>query len=129
MYKFLGKLLLLLIGVYLLFQIPFYQDTAARIKAAFNEKVGNVITEIDRIRGKVDATKERVDQAKDAAIEFKDKVAETKEDIDKALNTVKKATDIVDSALEGIDELKGEDSEEGGLEEAVETTDETNTEE
>ena len=99
MFKFLVKLALLVMGIYIFFQIPLFQSYGESIKNSFYEKVGNVIAEVDRIRGKVDDTKEKIDETKEAVVSATNKVKETKESVEGVLTKVNKAVDAVDSAF------------------------------
>jgi len=92
MYKFLLKLALVIIGIYLLCQIPYFRAIGESVKNDFFEKVGNVVTEVDRVKGKVDETTTAVN-------EIKDKVNQTKETVNNALTKVGNAVNTVESVL------------------------------
>ena len=118
MYKFLGKLALLLIGIYILFQVPFFAEGLETIKTSFHEKVENVSAEIDRIREKYNIFKEKVDKTKETVIDIKEKVTETKEDIEDVFTSIDKATEAVGSALDGEEGEEEAPPEEGAEGEA-----------
>jgi len=98
MYKFILKLAFVIIGIYLLLQIPYFKSIGESVKKDFFEKVGNVIAEVDRIRGKVDETTTAVN-------EIKDKVNETKNTVNNALTKVGNAVNTVESAFDKEEKL------------------------
>ena len=107
MYKFLGKLALLIIGIYLLLHIPFFANSFQTVKNSFYEKVENVTAEIDRIKEKYNIFKEKVDKTKETVIDIKEKVTETGEAIEDAFTSINEAKEAVDSAL-GEEEVDGD---------------------
>ena len=58
MFKFLVKLAIIIIGLFIISQMPYFQELGADIKGIFYEKVDNVVTEVDRVKGEVEETKE-----------------------------------------------------------------------
>ncbi len=101
MFKFLVKLALLVIGIYILIQIPFVREKYEDIKASFNEKIENVGEEVTRVKGKIDTAKEKVDQTKETITNITDKVKDTAEAVEDAMTSINKAHDTVDKILTG----------------------------
>lgn len=100
MFKFLFKLLLIAAAVYILIQVPFVRDQWEGLKASLFEKVGNVTTEVERVKGKVDEAKntvnkikEEVSNAKERYDELKTQVVETKEAFDDAVDKINQVRD------------------------------------
>ena len=125
MYKFLVKLAILIIGIYVLIQIPFMREKFDEIRVAINEKIGNVTEEVTRVKGKVEEAKEKVDATKDTVIGITDKVKDTADAVEDAFTQINKAQDLVDAMKNGeAGETAPEGSEppaEEGTEEAVST--------
>lgn len=103
MYKFIVKLSVVVIGLYLLAQIPFIGAKFDAVKDSFYEKVGNVVTEYNRIRGKVEVVKEKVDETKETLSDIKDKIDSTTEAVEDAFTSINKAKEVVDKITDGID--------------------------
>jgi methyl-accepting chemotaxis protein len=101
MYKFLVKLAILVLGIYLLLQIPFFQSYGKAIVDSFNQKVGNVTKEVNRVKGQVDQTKNKIDQTKQAVDSMAADIVNTGKNVEDKLTTAKKAIDSVSSALNG----------------------------
>ena len=104
MFKFVGKLVILVVLVYLLIQIPFFGDYYNKFKTAFDQKIENVANEYNRIRGKVVEVKDKVDATTEKIGDIKDKVVETKDALEDTIDDVKKVTDVLDGVLNGDDE-------------------------
>ena len=125
MTKFLFKVLIIVAGVYLLIQMPFYIRFIDSIRTAFNEKMENVGEEVTRVKGKIDYAKEKVDQTKETITNITTKVKDTGDAIEDAFTSINKAHDSVDEMLSGEEgetvpepQLDGEGEEE--VEEAEE---------
>jgi biopolymer transport protein ExbB/TolQ len=99
MYKFLLKLALVVMGLYLLSQIPAFQSYSKAIVDSFYQKAGNVAKEVDRVKDKVDDTKDKIDKAKAAVDNFAADIIQTKKNAEEGLTAVKKTIDSVSSAL------------------------------
>jgi uncharacterized protein YoxC len=93
--KLIIKLALVIAGLYLLMQIPFFNQYIQKLKADIMEKVHNVTTEVDRVQGKITGIEQQ-------AIEAKDKVNAVANDLGKTANNVKDAFVSVDKAAEDI---------------------------
>lgn len=101
MFKFIGKLLFIIMGLFLLAQIPFFKVYVQEIKTVFYEKVDNVVAEYNRLTGKYEEVKEKAVEAKETVIEVTDKVKETAEAVEGAITAGKKVTEDVNAALKG----------------------------
>lgn len=101
MTKFLFKILIIVAGVYLLIQMPFYIKFIDSIRTAFNEKMENVGEEVTRVKGKIDYAKEKVDQTKETITNITTKVKDTGDAIEDAFTSINKAHDSVDQMLSG----------------------------
>ena len=101
MSKFLYKLVFLIIGIYLLTQMPFYKDLVGQIRMAFDEKVANVGEEVTRVKGKIDTAKEKIDQTKETITDITDKVKSTGEAVENVWTSINEANDVVDKVLNG----------------------------
>ena len=123
MYKFIVKLSAVVIGLYLLAQIPFIGEKFEAVKVSFYEKVGNVVTEYNRIRGKVDVAKEKVDETKETISDIKGKIDSTTEAVEDVLTSINKAKEVVDKITDGADTNDVFEEAEGGSEE--QSTEET----
>lgn len=101
MSKFLYKLVFLVIGIYLLTQMPFYKDLVGQIRIAFDEKVANVGEEVTRVKDKIDTAKDKIDQTKETITDITNKVKDTGEAVEDVFTSINKAHDTVDKVLNG----------------------------
>lgn len=101
MSKFLYKLVFLVIGIYLLTQMPFYKSMVENIRMSFNEKVENVGEEVTRVKGKIDTAKEKIDQTKETITDITDKVKNTGEAVEDVWTSINDANDVVDKMMNG----------------------------
>ena len=99
MYKFLVKLAFIIMGIYILFQIPFFKDIGENIKASIFEKTQNVANEVNRIRGKIDGVQEKIDQTEEKVTEIAGAVNKTKEGMANTLTAAKKVIDNVETTF------------------------------
>lgn len=96
--KFLFKLLLIGVAIYILMQVPFVREQVEGLKAALFEKAENVTEEVDRVkdqvdqvRGQVENIKEKIGNARDSYNELKGQVIQTKDALEGAANKLNKA--------------------------------------
>ncbi|MBN2096819.1 hypothetical protein JW752_05525 [Candidatus Peregrinibacteria bacterium] len=101
MTKFLLKLVFVVIGFYLLLQMPFYKDLVSRIRTSFDEKVQNVGEEVTRVKGKIETAKEKIDQTKETVTNITNKVKDTTEAVEGVWTSLNEAQDTVDKMLNG----------------------------
>jgi len=104
---FIAKVIILVIMGVLLFQFPFVRDFGTNLKASLQEKQANIISEYDRIKGKVDDTV--------------DKVNATKEKVEDTVDAVSDAVNKVNGLLGGDDDEDEAAEEDGETEEEGET--------
>lgn len=107
MLKKLAYLVIILVGCYILLQIPAIKDFANGIRNNAIEKRDNITEEYDRVKGKVD--------------EATGKVIETKEKVEDTVDAVGDAVETVSDAADKIGELIGGDNEEDSEEPTEET--------
>lgn len=107
MFKFLVKLAFVVMGFYLLAQIPYFQGYVEDFKDAFYAKIANVNAEITRITEKAESAKAKVDETKETVTNIKNKVKETTDTVGNALDTVNKVVNDVDKAFKGDEEEEG----------------------
>jgi len=98
----LAYVIIILVGCYILYQIPFIQNSADAIYNSFIEKRDNVTAEYERVKGKVD--------------EATGKVIEVKEDVEDTVETVSNTVDAIGDATDKIGDLVGDDEEESEAE-------------
>ncbi len=91
MIKVLFKLLLIVVGLYLAVQVPFIRQQVDGFKASLLEKIGNVTTEYDRVKGQVGEAEKTVNKIKDEVgnatarfNELKTQVIQTKDALNEA---------------------------------------------
>ena len=101
MFKFVVKLAILVIGIYILIQIPFIREKIEGIKLSFDQKVENVENEVTRVKGEIDDVKEKIDQTKETITGITDKVKDTAEAVEGAMTTLNEAHDTVEKMLSG----------------------------
>lgn len=99
MFKFLFKLLLLAAAGYVAVQVPFVRDQWEGLKASLFEKVNNVTTEVERVKGKVD-------EAKDTVNKIKEEVGNAKDRYDELKTQVVETTDAINSAVDKINQVR-----------------------
>ncbi len=104
MFKFLVKLAFVVMGFYLLAQIPYFQGYVDNFKDSFYEKIANVNKEITRITEKAESVKAKVDETKETVTNITGKVKKTTETVGDALGVVGKAVDDVNKAFGGDEE-------------------------
>jgi len=83
-------ILLLVITATVILIFPFFGDFKSDLQNRFNEKKSNVVTEYERVKGKI--------------IEVNDKVQSTKDSIEKTIDNV---NDVMDTAGNLIDKVNG----------------------
>ena len=109
--KFIFKLIVIAIAIYILYQLPIFTKYKGNFKASVLDKVDNVTTEYNRIKGKVVETKKKVNETKDAVVDISNKVKETTKAAGEALDTVNKTVDSLNKVLGGKEEEKTDASE------------------
>ncbi|MBN2087897.1 hypothetical protein JW758_06150 [Candidatus Peregrinibacteria bacterium] len=109
MLKNLAYAVVVIVGVYIILQIPFVKNYADSIRNDVIEKRDNVTQEYDRVKGKVD--------------EVTGKVIETKEKVEDTVDAVSDTVDKIGDAADSIGNLVGAgDDEEEATEEPAEGT-------
>ena len=114
MFKFLVKLAFVIMGFYLLAQIPFFRGYAENIKTAFYEKIANVSNEITRITEKAESAKAKVDETKKTVDNITGKVKETAGAVENTLGVVGNAVNEVNKALSDEESEAGTNAYAGG---------------
>ena len=109
MLKNLAYAVIVIVGLYIILQIPFVGNYANNIRDSFIEKRDNVTEEYDRVKGKVD--------------EATDKVIETKEKVEDTVDAVNDAVDSIGDTADKIGDLVGDNNDDEEL--AEEPTEET----
>lgn len=111
MIKALFKLFLIIVVLYVLLQIPAVAQFADGLKASILEKIGNVTTEVDRVKEEVEDVKKTVNDIKEKAINFKEgvdefteKAVQTKEALEDAAGKLNKAMEAFSGS--GEEEVK-----------------------
>ncbi len=99
MFKFLFKLALVVAAAYLLLQIPFFAKIRDNIKASVMEKVQNVTTEADRIKGKVDEAGKVIDDTKQKVTGIADQIKATGKNVEDTFTTINKTADALKNAI------------------------------
>ena len=99
MFKFLFKLALVVAVAYLLLQIPFFAKIRDNIKASVMEKVQNVTTEADRIKGKVDEAGKVIDDTKQKVTGIADQIKATGKNVEDTFTTINKTADALKNAI------------------------------
>jgi len=101
MSKFLFKLALLAVGIFLLMQVPYFAHLREQIMADIFQKVDNVANEVNRVQDKVTAIKEKVTQAEEKVNAVTNQVTETVNNVKGAFVSVDKAANEIKNAING----------------------------
>ena len=88
MLKKLAYVIIILVGCYILYQIPAVKNFADGVKDSVLQKRDNVVEEYDRVKGKITDTKENVEETIDTVDETVDKVGEAMEKVGDAMDSV-----------------------------------------
>ncbi len=105
MLKNLAYAAIVIVGLYIILQIPFVSNYADSIRNSFIEKRDNVTEEYDRVKDKVDGVT--------------DTVIDIKEDVEDTVDAVGETVDAIGETADKIGDLVGGDDEED-VEEVVE---------
>lgn len=104
MINFIAKVIFVLMGLFLLTQVPYFRTYTDSFKASVTEKIDNVMAEVDRIRGKVDETVVKVEETKEKITNISEKVIDTKNAVE---GTLKSAKDVIDSVDNSFNKESG----------------------
>ena len=99
MTKFLFKLAVVAVGIFLLMQVPYFAKFRDELKASLLEKVTNVSTEIDRIQEKITGAEKVIDDTKQKVTDITEKVTETGKGISDAFTTIGKTADELQNVV------------------------------
>ena len=106
MLKNLAYAAIVIVGLYIILQIPFVSNYANSIRDSFVEKRDNVTEEYDRVKDKVDGVT--------------DTVIDIKEDVEDTVDAVSDTVDAIGETADKIGDLVGGDDEEEDVEEVAE---------
>ena len=104
MLKKLAYLIIIIVGVYVLLQIPSVDEFAKNLKASVLDKVGNVTEEYKNV-------KEKVEDVSAKAKETKEKVDETVKTVNDTIDTVNSAVDSITETVDKVGSVLGNDEE------------------
>jgi archaellum component FlaC len=88
MLKTLTYIVVVVVGIYIILQIPFVKEFATELQNDAIEKRDNVVEEYNRVKDKVDGVTEKV-------IETKEKVEDTVDAVSDAVDTVSETADKI----------------------------------
>jgi archaellum component FlaC len=101
MTKFLFKLAVLAVGIFLLMQVPYFAHLREQIMADVFQKVDNVANEVNRVQDQVTGIKDKVTQAEEKVNAVTNQVTDTVNNVKSAFVSVDKAAADIKNAMNG----------------------------
>jgi len=98
MLKTLVYIVVVIVGIYIILQIPFVKEFASELHQDALEKRDNVVEEYQRVKEKVDDVTEKV-------IDTKEKVEETVDAVGEVVDTVSETAEKLGDLVDGDEEL------------------------